>query len=73
MNHAALRTWPLHRDVVGAADGVHRADAGLENRLDTVVVDEPLYAFNLDRTASTTARDEVIAASPPTGGWNWPG
>jgi hypothetical protein len=36
-----------------------------ENRPDTVVVDEPLYAFYLDRTGlDHPGRDEVIASQP---------
>jgi hypothetical protein len=36
-----------------------------ENRPDTVVADEPLYAFYLDRTAlDHPGRDEVIASQP---------
>ena len=36
-----------------------------ENRPDTVVADEPLYAFYLDRTALVhPGRDEVIASQP---------
>ena len=36
-----------------------------ENRPDTVVVDEPLYAFYLDRTGlNHPGRDEVIASQP---------
>jgi Sulfotransferase domain len=36
-----------------------------ENRPDTVVVDEPLYAFYLDRTGlAHPGRDEVIASQP---------
>lgn len=36
-----------------------------ENRADTVVVDEPLYAFYLDRTGiEHPGRDEVIASMP---------
>jgi hypothetical protein len=39
-----------------------------ENRPDTVVVDEPLYAFYLDRTGlDHPGRDEVIASQPT--GW----
>ena len=40
-----------------------------ENRPDTVVVDEPLYAFYLDRTGlAHPGRDEVIASQPTS----WP-
>jgi Sulfotransferase domain len=40
-----------------------------ENRPDTVVVDEPLYAFYLDRTGlGHPGRDEVIASQPVS----WP-
>ena len=36
-----------------------------ENRADTVVVDEPLYAFYLDRTGiDHPGRDEIIASMP---------
>ena len=36
-----------------------------ENRPDTVVADEPLYAFYLDRTGlDHPGRDEVIASQP---------
>ena len=36
-----------------------------ENRPDTAVVDEPLYAFYLDRTGlDHPGRDEVIASQP---------
>ena len=38
-----------------------------ENRPDTVVVDEPLYAFYLDRTGLDHPGREQVIASQPTG------
>ena len=41
-----------------------------ENRPDTVVTDEPLYAFYLARTGlDHPGRDDVLRSQPPTGGW----
>jgi len=51
--------------VVGPAEHLDGDDAGVENRPDTVVVDEPLYAAYLARTGiDHPARDEVIASQP---------
>ena len=52
--------------MVRAAHGVHRAHAVLENRPDTVVADEPLYAFYLDRTGIAHPGREQVLASQPT-------
>ena len=41
-----------------------------ENRPDTVVADEPLYAHYLARTGiDHPGRDEIIAAGAPIGAW----
>jgi hypothetical protein len=43
-----------------------------ENRPDTVVTDEPLYAFYLDRTGiDHPGRDAVIASQPTDWRWCW--
>jgi hypothetical protein len=51
-----------HRDVVGAAQHLDRYDAVMGESPDTVVVDEPFYAFYLKETGTKhPGAEEVIA------------
>jgi hypothetical protein len=70
-----MPTWPpasrherrrASRDVVGAAEHLHGDDAGVRDRPDTVVVDEPLYAGYLARTGIDHPAREAVIASQPT-------
>ena len=51
-----------HCDVVGPAQHLDRDDAGVGKSADTVVIDEPLYAFYLKATGKKyPVAQEVIA------------
>ena len=54
--------------MVRPAQHLHRDDAGLENRPDTVVLDEPFYAHYLARLDGSRGdhpgREDVLAAQP---------
>ena len=69
MNHADPETAPAPAIRIAMWSGPRTVSTALmrawENRPDTVVADEPLYAFYLDRTGlDHPGRDEVIASQP---------
>ena len=69
MNHADPKTAGDPATRIAMWSGPRTVSTALmrawENRPDTVVADEPLYAFYLDRTSlDHPGRDEVIASQP---------